>query len=709
MNLTPLARRLSWLPLTSALVIVSSFAAMAAVVPQQEYGNYVDRQRMVEQGGSAPFGEQINLRDGGLQFRVVDVDIPGTGPAIRLARTFRVNEAAKTAETSGNTLGDWELEVPRIKTITANALGTRGNSPFGWQVPGINKNARCSNFAAPGPISFWDAARHWEPGEWWSGYQLVDGLGRSQELLQVIGTYPEVAGYKAVTNQNWRVSCLPATANGEPGEGFLATDPDGNRYWFDYLVYTPADTLSKALWTLPVPSASGARTANDLPIQSRFSPAQDDLPRRFASLLVSRIEDRFGNSVVYQYSAGKLIRVVASDGREMSISHDNALPTVIVNTGASQRIWRYSIQGAQPSHYLRGTLTQVQLPDGSRWAYSFSQFSAASLLWESSMSLNMCEKQDSALARTIEGTVIAPSGAVGRFVLAGRGFGRSNVPRECWGGSGPIDSGYALIPAGWAAYALSSRTQTGPGLPPATWAYSYSPSHASWSSECNSGCVNEVWTDEMNPEGARTRSVFSNRFDDSENLLLREETFETNGNLLRRVSYGYADSTTGVAWPWPTVLGSDMQSRTNEARTSKWVPIRSRTFEQQGITLNYRVNDYDRFANPVSVRKWSSLGHDRTDLTEYYHDVGKWVLGRAKRAVNKTTDLVPSRIEFDPATILPIRIHAFEKLQQTLTYHPDGTVATIKDGLNQTTTFSNWHRGIPQNIAYADSTTQSAV
>jgi hypothetical protein len=30
-----------------------------------------------------------------------------------------------------------------------------------------------------------------------------------------------------------------------PGEGFLGTSPDGTRYWFNHLVYTTADSMTK--------------------------------------------------------------------------------------------------------------------------------------------------------------------------------------------------------------------------------------------------------------------------------------------------------------------------------------------------------------------------------------------------------------------------------------------------------------------------------
>ncbi|WP_211369485.1 RHS repeat-associated core domain-containing protein [Pseudoxanthomonas kalamensis] len=61
------------------------------------------------------------------------------------------------------------------------------------------------------------------------------------------------------------------------------------------------------------------------------------------------------------------------------------------------------------------------------------------------------------------------------------------------------------------------------------------------------------------------------------------------------------------------------------------------------------------------------------------------------------------------ANAQPATVKEFGKLKQTLTYNADGTVATVKDGNNRTTTLSNWYRGIPRAIGYPDSTSESAV
>jgi YD repeat-containing protein len=65
------------------------------------------------------------------------------------------------------------------------------------------------------------------------------------------------------------------------------------------------------------------------------------------------------------------------------------------------------------------------------------------------------------------------------------------------------------------------------------------------------------------------------------------------------------------------------------------------------------------------------------------------------------------RVEFD-ARGLPWRTYKFGKLQQTLTYGADGTLATVADANNNVTSLSQWKRGMPQLVSFADQTVQKA-
>ena len=115
--------------------------------------------------------------------------------------------------------------------------------------------------------------------------------------------------------------------------------------------------------------------------------------------------------------------------------------------------------------------------------------------------------------------------------------------------------------------------------------------------------------------------------------------------------------------------------------------------------------------------------HTRTEAITYNDNIAAWVIGQA-RAVTclggtpassgcdnnaGTGSDVVSETSYDATTALPLWTKAFDKLQSTMTYNADGTLATIKDGNNRTTTLSNWKRGVPRAITFADGTSVTAV
>jgi len=111
----------------------------------------------------------------------------------------------------------------------------------------------------------------------------------------------------------------------------------------------------------------------------------------------------------------------------------------------------------------------------------------------------------------------------------------------------------------------------------------------------------------------------------------------------------------------------------------------------------------------------SAQNYTRTDQIVYHDNLTSWVLGQQVSSTNINTGVVEFKADYDPATALLLRAYGPGtaavpgKLQQTLTYNANGTVATVKDGNNNVTTLTGWKRGIPQSVQFADSTGKSAV
>lgn len=100
----------------------------------------------------------------------------------------------------------------------------------------------------------------------------------------------------------------------------------------------------------------------------------------------------------------------------------------------------------------------------------------------------------------------------------------------------------------------------------------------------------------------------------------------------------------------------------------------------------------------------AAQGYSRTETIEYQDDVSGWVLGQVRRST--ANGIETHRTDYNPQS-LPIATFAFGKLQQRLSYHPDGTVASVSDGNGNVTGVGYWKRGIPQSISHADGSSQT--
>jgi YD repeat-containing protein len=212
----------------------------------------------------------------------------------------------------------------------------------GWKVfPTADETARCTNFAEP-PIVYVNvrgqAITQWDPNKWWNGVQLIDPgqasqdvMPRSPQNMQV----PQISGmtFPLVTKGNWVISCLASTANGQPGEAFLAIAPNGMKYWFNRLTYR---------------------------VLTSSSSPKGSLRRQEGDMQVTRIEDRFGNAVTYTYAAdGTLSEIDGSDGRKVVLTY-----TVWQNPAIDQVLHTYSFPPVNLLHTASIVPRQVRRGPG---------------------------------------------------------------------------------------------------------------------------------------------------------------------------------------------------------------------------------------------------------------------------------------------------------------------------------------------------------
>jgi YD repeat-containing protein len=445
------------------------------------------------------------------------------------------------------------------------------------------------------------------------------------------------------------------------------------------------------------------------------------LARREGRMLVTRVEDRYGNSVEYHYSGDQVTDITASDGRHVTIAYEDGSQRVssvtVQGAAAGTRTWSYSYaQGG-----LLHALTAVTQPDGSQWGFDLASLDNDAWV-DMRTSAGTCDAigTPANLGHAYSGQITHPSGLVGTFTVAPLKRGRSKVPRACAGSrinplTGP--GSYALIPNASYGMALTQRQLSGAGIPNRLWSYTFSPSNESWQQTC-SGCATSVSTTVTYPDLHAERSTFSNVYDYTEGLLLSEETFDGAPDTTTRqrlVSYGYVNPDPALdarSQAFPTYVGYAKSTRVNRDQYGKLFPAATQTITDKNNDIyTWNALAFDSFARPTAAERYSRFGNDArvysvTEGTGYQDDYPRWLLGLPTYLDNLTTGERVSENVYDPATLTLSERHRFGTRVMSYTFDAQGQLNTFTDGNGSTTTLSGYKRGIPTRVEYPDSTPQ---
>lgn len=575
------------------LALVTSSTSRAEVTYAQEYHKRLKTSQTIQPMGPTPFGESINLFTGEVSFSHTDVLLEGIGPAIEVTRTLGQFDSSEGGAPVLNGFGDWRLALPHITTLVPGT--TLDNSLVGqWQVatasgPSVNRCTQMGEMWSP-PFRYYGAKSGGvDVSEWWRGYQLVMPGAGSQDLLMQAATGPlkPTSGfYPAGTTTHWQIGCLPTTSNGQPGEGFLVLSPDGTKYRLDHLSYAPYETY---VWFSEFDYRTVARQ-----------------PRNVARMYVSRIEDRFGNWVAYNYTGDRLDSITASDGRVVSIEWRPDAPVIKSITAqpasSNPRTWQYTY-----ANVTTGPLSQVVLPDASSWAFDGVGIVGA---WTHPVSLYGCLPSATINTgpsqETTSATVRAPSGATGTFIFSMRLHAQSSLPSDCIADGGgessrETDNPYTLHRA------LISKSLSGPGLTPATWSYAYEGPHASMDRDCPTptSCHSTRYVDVVDPSQSVTRYTHSTRWDAIQGRVLRIDYGLSGGVAAKSevLEYEVAPGARSFAF---AIGGAYLFGSSNPYKINSIIPLRAKTIYQPGRAFSWRATSFDGFARPTSVVRSST-------------------------------------------------------------------------------------------------------
>jgi RHS repeat-associated protein len=666
----------------------------------QEISQAIKAPNAVVQIGTDLFGDKVNLFTGSLEFVQTDVSLPGNN-RLQVSVGRRIVTGATKAR--GRPFGTWDLDLPHLHGVFAKKNG--------W-VTDIRRNNRCSNFSAP--TAFHDSTS-WEGQDFWQGnYIYVPGIGDQQMLLRAHANTKApgpVSDYPVVTKDFWNFSCLATLKNdstgGTLGEGFLATAPDGTAYRFDQMVSYDAPTITKGsglaflMHDSPAPEPS-------LKVGDTTDPAAAvgtaSLSRVEVRLLPTQITDRFGNWVRYTYDPvlpGNLTSITSSDGRMISIRYGHPSdPKLITQMTDGTRTWNYTY-----SSYVYGgndhfALDAVVLPDASTWQLG----GIYPLIYKMGVAYGTdgCDAQFSPTSAPV-GSMVHPTGATGTFSLQGQVHGRSDVPYACY----LTPTGGRYNPKARYFYTLSlvAKSISGPGVDAMTWRYAYGPPNASWS-PCEAPCPTSKSVSVTDPNGDVTRYTYGNRFRISEGRIEQVDYGWDGSSALRTVKTRYRPLGAG---PYPVIAGYGGENLSDGEALARFMPVDQIETTQQDVVFTWTADAFDDMARVTHLTRSSSLGMSRAESTTYADNMANWVLGQVATVSELPSGRSMVVNSYHPTTANLTNVSRFGHSDVSMTYHADGTVATRSDGKNQATRFSNYKRGIPQDVSYPDGTGESAV
>lgn len=575
-------------------------------------------------------GDRIQVANGALSFVVTDVSLPGSnGLAVEFTRRYQVKNRKGTL--TDEMLADWEVEIPSIS----------GTFATDWVAGGAVPGNRCSVVGLPPRLPIPADSEGYQYSDYWGGLTIRLPDGSSQELLGANSdaVRPASGGpYPWVTEDGkTHVACLPALEGGGTGQGFIATMPNGTRIWFARMAqYELPSLVSRQV------SLTGTRIVHIQPLRRNV-------------LLATRVEDRFGNHVVYSYSnawnqPARLTKITASDGRQLTLSYEDGR---VASVSDGIRTWHYGYAILPDGgDLLRGrkSLRTVSLPDGSSWKIDFSQFSNA-VMKVSSVSSQLEPSRSCVLQETPAnwneepvGNVTHPSGSVASFRVGLREHGRSNVPVNCENVSFP--AGNPGIPYGSnndtnddmnlyfiSAYAftlLQKRTR-GPGVAEAAWDYSYSPGisfslkngatvfypvcdyrkytpmQCAAAPKCGNPAVLpcDGWsiTKVVEPDGGWVKSYYGNSYKYNEGKLLRvERGVGDRVDVVETHEYDFSleDKV------YPAQFGSSLKVQEDGFSSGYHRPELKVVVRQQGRAFTKENVSFDSQARPVKITRTSA-------------------------------------------------------------------------------------------------------
>jgi len=710
-------RHALWLGLS---LLTASWQAVAqdnsSLAPYEEYGKHLRAAEEVTPLTSTLFGDQTSLYNGSTEFDVTDIDLPGNSHLpVRLSRRLAIDDRRLNPGNLGS-FGDWDVEVPYIDGSFIDSDG--------WTVIGANNSqsyARCSTTMQPYTVVDGNISIVASATDIWDGDQLHIPGEISEELLANTETMlPAVSdgkSYPWITKSFYRATCLSSTANGYPGESFVVVSPTGDRYTFNWAVVN-----YQANMEFQYPNPAGLGNVNGTTGRSHIF------------LLATEVDDRFGNWVKYTYnSSNQLTGITANDGRSIAV---NWTGNYITSASTGTRTWSYGYTSNGALTYAdtntSGTtnvtinsLSSVTLPDATTWKYAITSGSLATQYTPPPSGdpppEDHCQIDPLPNTGSLVYTIDSPSGAHGVFNFTYQRNERKYVPKSCTGTN--VFTEYPLIYDFFDNFALLSKQITGAGLTAQNWTYDYAGTTGGYvlSTVAFPGNTETYIPQSATPYAPPkvvtvtdpseiTKYSYGVNYGVDEGRLLGTEIDALDGTVMKTVTNTYLPDGSISTQAFPSNAGHSVQSIAKNPMVGRLRPEVTSVTTQGSDSYTRQTNAFDVFAHPADVVRSNNIAGQASieESTTYFNDYSDWVIGLPQQVTNVTNGDVESLNTYNPNGTLQASARFGETIYQ-YTYNTQGLLASFEDGNSNITGLSNYYRGVPQAVAYADNSSQSAT
>ncbi len=597
-------------------------------------------------------GERIDLNSGSVSFSHTDISLPGNSKLpVTLSRVHKSKEYTNFNRTD---FADWALDIPYIQTTTLKGAGEGSIGTAGpW---GQSPRRECSGILEEGEVFI--AGNPYSSTDYYNGDTIHIPGQISEKLLD-----KEDSQFRKRTKSNWGVKCEDNDDN--TGEIFKVHSPDGTVYTFsrrfnviDGVVVNNKGGLASVTGENPKDDTVASVTTEE---PDSLSVIQYESATRYQLyMFVTLVEDRFGNTVTYDYTTGGLLKsITGSDGRKIELTRfteqENPGFTKLIKTvTTNNRQWTYNYA------YANKVLQSVVLPDGRSWQYNLLP-----LLNVDKPGISEQNCQTSGDAATF--SITHPNGLTGEFDVKRTRHGNANVT---WAGNlenwGEHTLKHYTKPCS-TPMSIVSKKLTATGMNTLNWTYTYSqnqgfysdisalptggsPSPAQGNTELptspialpsNINTIDYKSTTVTTPDGAKTIYYHNRDFRSAlDGSLVATQYFDTNGTKLKTSMTTLEQDNTHIGDTGLSYSNiKPMEYRLNKTKSITKMHYASGAVDEY-ISEFSDFNTYGVAAKTHEYHKYSggaATGHRYTNQG-FTHDTTAWILNLPTTTAISTTN-----------------------------------------------------------------------